>query len=190
LPWAVVDSQTIYNQWTRFPNEIDPLAAGLTLAHSPAGDFDASDTLDAADVDMLARKIEGQRPQPWWLGNAPFDLNGDRIIDREDHHSWVKDLKHTWFGDADLNGEFNSNDMVEVFAAGKYETGEAAGWADGNWNCDGVFDSSDMVTAFVDGGYEKGPRVVAVTVPEPDGTLLLVMGLSVWLIGRRTFCPI
>ena len=52
---------------------------------------------------------------------------------------------------------FNSSDMAQVFAAGKYETGQEAGWADGDWNGDGIFDSSDMVTAFVDGGYEKSP---------------------------------
>ena len=61
----------------------------------------------------------------WWLPDAAFDLNGDSIIDQEDHRVWVKDLEHTWFGDADLNGEFNSKDFVQVFQAGKYET---AGW--------------------------------------------------------------
>ena len=34
-----------------------------------------------------------------------------------------EDLANTYFGDADLNGEFNSSDMVQVFANGKYETG-------------------------------------------------------------------
>jgi hypothetical protein len=71
----------------------------------------------------------------------------------------------------------DSSDMVQVFAAGKYETGEDAGWAEGDWDADGVFNSSDMVTAFADGGYEKGPRVGAVAVPEPTSVLLLVMGL-------------
>ena len=56
---------------------------------------------------------------------------------------------------------------MQVFATGKYETGQEAGWAEGNWNGDGVFDSSDMVRAFVDGGYEKGPRMDAAAVPEP-----------------------
>ena len=29
----------------------------------------------------------------------------------------------TWFGDADLNGEFNSSDFVQAFQVGKYEMG-------------------------------------------------------------------
>jgi hypothetical protein len=90
---------------------------------------------------------------------------------------WVHDLADTYFGDADLNAEFNSSDMVQVFAGGKYETGEDAGWAQGDWDGNGLFDSSDMVTAFVDGGYEKGPRANAAVVPEPTSVLLLVMGL-------------
>ena len=98
--------------------------------------------------------------------------NGDATVDHVDHSVWVKDLKHTWFGDADLNGEFNSGDMLQVFAAGLYEKGRAdewrnvhgagAGWSEGDWNGDQLFDSGDMVTAFVDGGYEKGQREGAV----------------------------
>ena len=59
-----------------------------------------------------------------WLPDAAFDLNSDSSVTLEDHRVWVKDLKHTWFGDADLNGEFNSNDFVQVFQAGKYENGQ------------------------------------------------------------------
>ena len=46
-------------------------------------------------------------------------MNGDSSIDLDDHRAWVKDIKHTWFGDANLNGEFNSADFVQVFQAGK-----------------------------------------------------------------------
>ena len=108
-----------------------------------------------------------------------FDLNSDGAVDAKDHHFWVKNLKLTWYGDANLEGEFNTGDMNEVLVAGKYEQGwldewgsiygERATWSEGDWNGDGVFDRSDMVTAFVDGGYEKGLRAEAVAVPEPGG---------------------
>ena len=32
---------------------------------------------------------------------------------------WVNDLKNTWIGDANLDLEFNSGDMVQVFVAGQ-----------------------------------------------------------------------
>ena len=88
-----------------------------------------------------------------------------------------------------MDGEFNSDDFVQVFQAGKYETGAEAGgwgWYEGDWNGDGLFNSDDFITAFQDGGYEQGPRTDAAAVPEPAGCMLLVIGLPLWLIGRRT----
>ncbi len=58
---------------------------------------------------------------------AAFDMNGDGSISAEDHWAWVKDVKHTWFGDADLDGEFDSSDYVQVFQAGKYERTGSSG---------------------------------------------------------------
>jgi hypothetical protein len=106
------------------------------------------------------------------------DVNGDTVIDAEDHRRWVKDVKHTWYGDANLADEFNSCDMTQVIAASEYETGEQAGWADGDWDGSGLFDSSDMVTAFVDVGYDKGTRTNVVAVPEPSGLLHLIMAAA------------
>ena len=107
------------------------------------------------------------------------------MVNDDDRRVWIKDLKRTWFGDANLDGEFNSSDMVRVFAAGKYETDEEAGWAEGDWNSDLKFNSSDMVAAFADGGYERGPRPPAVAVPQPTSVLLLVVGLIGFAIFRR-----
>ena len=187
---SMLDSSTIYNQWTQFSPGFDPVAAGLTLVESPLGDFDANDALDAADIDVLVAAIRGfPRPQiPWWLPQDMLDVNRDSMVDMEDHRVWVKDLRYTWFGDADLDGEFNSADFVQVFAVGKYEMQEYSGWSEGDWSGDGVFDSGDFVTAFADGGYEVGPRTAAAVVPEPSGWLLGLAGLAgqaVLRLGRR-----
>ena len=79
----------------------------------------------------------------------------------DDHRHWVKELKHTYLGDANLDGEFNSTDLVDVLAAGEYEDNIAvnSSWAEGDWNTDGEFTSADLVDALADGGYEFGPRV-------------------------------
>jgi hypothetical protein len=58
-------------------------------------------------------------------------------------------------GDANRDGRFDSSDFVQVFQAGKYQTGQPATWAEGDWNGDGFFDSGDFVLAFQCGGYEK-----------------------------------
>ena len=65
------------------------------------------------------------------------------------------------------------------------ETGEIAGWADGDWNGDSLFDSSDFVFAFADGGYEQGPRPAMNVVPEPTSLVTLLVGLIGVAIRRR-----
>jgi hypothetical protein len=56
-------------------------------------------------------------------------------------------------GDANHDGIFNSTDLIEVLAEGKYETGEPATWEQGDWNGDGIFDSGDLVLALQEGNY-------------------------------------
>jgi hypothetical protein len=145
------------------------------------GDYNRNRTLDVGDLDLQADAIV--------MGNNPpeYDLTGDGLVNTDDRVFWVHELKSTWFGDADLDGEFDSADLIRAFVAGKYETGEKAGWAEGDWNGNGTFDSSDMVAAFVDGGYEQGLRTDAVAMPEPGGWLLLIMGVGVAMTVRRRF---
>ncbi|MFC1758030.1 hypothetical protein ACFL2H_04585 [Planctomycetota bacterium] len=59
----------------------------------------------------------------------------------------------TSFGDANLDGVFDSADLVLVFQAGVYEDSAAANWAQGDWSGDGKFDTQDLVLAFRDGRY-------------------------------------
>ena len=126
---AVVDGATVYNQWTVFPSS-GFLPTPATLVISPAGDLDADDVLDGDDVDVLAEKIARYNIPTWWLLKSAFDLNNDSSIDLDDHRVWVKDLRHTWYGDANLDGEFNSGDLITVFQAGGYEDGIGynSGW--------------------------------------------------------------
>jgi hypothetical protein len=135
------------------------------------GDFDGDGLLTSNDINMLTDEvIKGDDP-------PALDLDNDSLVNLEDHRVWVEDLKYTWFGDANLDLEFNSSDMVQVFSAGKYESEEDAGWEEGDWNGDGIFNTSDMVKAFVGAGYEKGPRPAVAAVPEPSAWILLALGL-------------
>ena len=115
---------------------------------------------------------------------ATFDENGDLIIDIQDRSIWINVHKNTFAGDANLDLEFNSSDLVEVFASGKYESGAMATWSEGDWDGSMLFDTSDMVYAFVGGGYELGPRTAAAGVPEPSGLLLFVFGLTIATLVR------
>ena len=187
---TVIDSK--YNQGSHFgvggnvhgealPSFLDVTFDDMYFMPSVLGDFNYSSDLDAGDIDLLSSEVHKVTPSKW------FDLNFDQQVDRTDHELWVHDLQNTWYGDADLNGEFNSNDFVQVFQEGKYETALRAGWAEGDWDASGTFESSDFVVAFQDGGYEQGPRTDVAVVPEPGGWMLLVLGLGLWWFSRRSW---
>jgi hypothetical protein len=135
------------------------------------GDFDGSGALDAADVDDLtAQAAGGTNP-------ADYDLNSDALVNDGDIQVWAKDLFNSWIGDANLDGEFNSSDLVGVLASGTYEADVASVWSTGDFNGDGRTNSSDLVAALADGGYEQGPRAATAAVPEPTSLALIAIGL-------------
>ncbi len=145
---------------------------------STPGDYNANGELDAGDLDLQAIQIVAQP------GDLAYDLNDDGLVDFKDRQVWVNELKNTWIGDADLDGEFNSTDLVQVFQEGTYESDTAAGWTQGDWSGDQRFDSGDLVVAFQDGGFETGPRPAVNAVPEPMSLMMLLVG-GLGIVIRR-----
>ena len=122
LDSAEFDSATIYNQWTTFPEGFVPSAAGLTLMVSPAGDLDANDVLDAADVDMLADKIGGRWNRVWWLPDAAFDMNDDSRVSAKTTAPGSRTSRIHGMATPTWMANSTAADFVQVFQAGKYET--------------------------------------------------------------------
>jgi secreted trypsin-like serine protease len=59
------------------------------------------------------------------------------------------------YGDVNLDGVFDSRDLVQVFQRGEYEDGLAQNsrWEGGDWNGDKEFGTADLVAAFQAGAY-------------------------------------
>ena len=76
------------------------------------GDYNGNGYLDAQDVDQLAEAIRVGSDDP------RFDVTEDGAVNGLDHRYWVGSVARTYLGDANLDGEFNSSDMVQVFASG------------------------------------------------------------------------
>lgn len=184
--WPAFGSKLYYN--TLGDGSGDIWEATWVAIDAIAGDFNEDNLLDIEDLDLLALAVREMST------DIQFDINADATVDFGDIQVWISDFKQTYFGDANLDGEFNSADLVQVFAAGKYEAtdrspeGEItnpAMWSTGDWNMDGEFTSSDLVLAFQDGGYEAGPRAVVVAVPEPHGVILFAASSVALLLWRR-----
>ncbi|MCA9196530.1 MAG: pentapeptide repeat-containing protein [Planctomycetales bacterium] len=178
-------AESVYDQWTLFPPGLDLAAQELRFVVTSVGDVNADDRFDHADINLLSEFLHG-RDVP---GNGlRFDLDENGVIDLDDHRFWVQEVKHTWFGDADLDGEFNSDDLMTVFQAGQYEDaidGNST-WQSGDWNADGDFTSADLVVAFQDGGYDAGTRAATFAVPEASGAWSFgVINLLILLVASR-----
>lgn len=106
---------------------------------------------------------------------SQFDFTPGQYVLPADR-AWVT-FTPTLPGDANLDGLFGSDDLVEVLATGLYESGQPATWTQGDFDRDGLSGTSDLVTALATGAYEAGPVAATAAVPEPSGMLLLAMGL-------------
>jgi hypothetical protein len=151
------------------------------------GDFDQDGKLDADDIDQLSSLVRAG------TYDQSFDLNEDQTLDPEDRRIWVEELAWTYYGDANLNGVFNTGDLVHVFKEGEYEDTEVGNstWETGDWNGDGDFGSGDLVLSFQTGAFEGQPRLpkhpgANNSVPEPSAWLLLAWaGWATCGLGRR-----
>lgn len=156
-------------------------AMEFTFAAITLGDFDRDGLHDVDDVDLLATTILRQEYHPF------FDINSDGLMNQDDRIMWVTEVKNSWFGDANLDGMFDSDDLIEVFSQGKYGTGEAAGWAEGDFDGDLDFDADDLLHALAGGGYDIGARKVTAAVPEATSLTLLGVGLFLSVNAGRIF---
>lgn len=154
---------------------------------TPAGDFNGDQVVDAADLGLLCDAIQAG------AASSQYDLNGDGEVTLDDLVVLVRDLLRTSIGDANLDGQFDSADMVAVFQVGQYETGvpDSASWSGGDWDCDGQFTSGDMVFAFAQGGYAVSASPAAPEagstrqVPFPPPAWVAAIDLDRHVRGRR-----
>ena len=114
-------------------------------------DLDGNQTLNIDDVDVLCSVLRSQ------LQNPVYDFNRDTEVDIEDMTDFLARGFRVPFGDANLDGRFDSSDLVAIFVIGEYEDGVAGNstWREGDWNCDGDFSTADLVDAFVRGTYRE-----------------------------------
>ena len=132
--------------------------------------------------------VTTQTPDPLLLTQIQHNCD---VSDARDHGiysmcSLVLKLRNLYKWERGLEpwSEPDSADLLDVFALGKYDTGEAADWEEGDWDGNNRFDPDDLLAAFADGGYDLGERNPPAAVPEP--TCVWAVWLTVfWAAARR-----
>ncbi len=126
------------------------------------GDFNQDGQVNAADINLFFGALNSANP------DLTYDLNGDGFVNNEDRNELIESVIGTSYGDANLDGLFDSGDLVIVFQIGEYEDqvdGNST-WAEGDWNGDREFSSGDLVLAFQRGTYAAAvPNAAAIVQP-------------------------
>lgn len=138
------------------------------------------DGITVDNVSSLQSAVRSEQFDPQW----DYDVNG--ALDSRDIELLIHRVVETRFGDANLDGSFDSQDLVAIFTAGEYEDAFELNstWQTGDWNGDGEFNSSDLVVAMTDGGYIN-TATASHAVPEPNLPLPLFLCVAI-LYARRT----
>ncbi|MEO0586346.1 MAG: dockerin type I domain-containing protein [Planctomycetota bacterium] len=136
------------------------------------GDFDASNTYSAADIDALFDNI----------GSSAYDLTADGNADAADVDRLLE-LMGTFAGDANLDGEVGTGDLAIL--AGSFNS-SVSSWAAGDFNGDGSVGTADLAILAGTFGSGAAPALSAATVAVPEPATLALAGLGlVSLVSRR-----
>jgi len=120
------------------------------LAFVP-GDLTGGGVVNSRDIDRLFDAVQNRSDL------LTFDINGDQAVDNADVDFLLNDILQSPVGDSNLDGFFDSTDLVMIFQAAEYEddlVGNST-WAEGDWNGDGDFTTADFVAAFRSGKYRR-----------------------------------
>ena len=151
----------------------------LTYLYQVVGDFTLDDEVDSSDIDRLYELVQAN--------DSAGDLNNDQVVDEADVDTLLSDILGSVYGDSNLDGAFDSSDLVAVFRAAEYEDSVARNstWATGDWDGDGDFGSSDLVFVFQKATYTAAARPAA--VPEPCAGLLALVGMGIAIANCRAW---
>ena len=144
-------------------------------------DFDSNGICDAVDIDALLHDGIVNN-------DVLFDVDGNGTVDLADRDQWLidagtKENSGTPYvlGDADLDGDVDAADLNVVGV--NWQKTNAASWAQADFNGDEVINAADLNSLGIN--WLRGVPAPAHAVPEPNGALLMLVGIVGHLAPRR-----
>ena len=130
---------------------IGSILEGYLVDSVKAGDVDGDGSLNHQDIDAIFAAVATGS------SDSRNDVNGDGEVDEQDVEDFLDVVVDITAGDANLDGRFDTVDLIQLFTSGRYESEVVgtANWASGDFNGDGTFDSSDLVLALIKGNYRS-----------------------------------
>jgi autotransporter-associated beta strand protein len=178
--------------------------AGLDLSGNGLVDVTSGSMAVASGLsatDLVAEILEGRGDGTWTgtsgitssVAAANVAQGTPRAVGWLDNGDGSVSFAFAAPGDTNLDWQVDVLDAANVIAAGKFNAGDPATWAQGDFNYDGVvnvLDAADFLTTglYNQGFYNPPPAAVGAVaaVPEPTTWLLLAAGLTgVGVVGRR-----
>ncbi len=101
------------------------------------GDFSRTGTINAADLDLLYANFTSKTG----VYNPIYDVNGDGVVNQADVTYLLRNILHTNYADANLDGYTDFADFQTVLY---HWQGHNAGWAQGDFNGDRIVDYADF----------------------------------------------
>jgi N-acetylglucosamine-6-sulfatase len=157
---------------------------------------------DLAKDDLLAA-IRAGRGDGAWNGTTGITSSeaaasgGERTVGWLEHGDGSITFAYAAAGDTNLDWSINIIDIMNIVAGGKFNSGLAASWSEGDFNDDGRVDGLDLVAIMATGLYARGSynvtaSTVAAAVPEPTASWMVAvaaMAVGIRLLGRPVASP-
>ena len=137
--------------------------SGTRMDAAPYWDVNGDGYLSPIDALFVIDRLNQLAVTQINLGGV--DLHDPSTVTEEATDRVFGDIRGT-VGDSNLDGIFNSSDLVKVFQAGEYEDGigDNSSWGEGDWDGDRDFTSSDLVLAFQQGNYSVAARLADIAL--------------------------